>query len=101
MLAGGRTLLQQPPRACCPSSRALLHPVSCWVPCPADELQRNLDRLMSELAATRQEVQQLSEELLALHEHADLETAQVRLSSCSAPGNNGIAQWETAWWPPH
>ncbi len=58
---------------------------------PADELQRNLDRLMAELAATRQEVQSLSEELLALHEHADLETAQVRqcrgigYSSCNPP----------------
>lgn len=46
--------------------------------CPfADELQRNIDRLASELHATRQELQQLSEELLALHEHADMETAQV------------------------
>jgi chromosome segregation ATPase len=43
----------------------------------ADELQRNIDRLASELHATRQEVQQLSEELLALHEHAVMETAQV------------------------
>lgn len=43
----------------------------------ADELQRNIDRLASELHATRQEVQQLSEELLALHEHADMETAHV------------------------
>jgi hypothetical protein len=33
---------------------------------------------MAELAATRQEVQTLSEELLALHEHADIETTQVR-----------------------
>lgn len=56
---------------------------------------------MSELAATRQEVQQLSEEMLALHEHADLETAQVRRSSCSDPGYDGIARWETAWRPPH
>lgn len=46
----------------------------------ADELQRNIDRLASELHATRQEVQQLSEELLALHEHADIETAQVSTS---------------------
>ena len=42
-----------------------------------DELQRNIERLTSELHATRLEVKQLSEELLALHEHADMETAQV------------------------
>lgn len=46
---------------------------------PTDELQRNIDRLTSELHSTRLEQQQLAEELLALHEHADLETAQVGL----------------------
>jgi hypothetical protein len=45
----------------------------------AAELQRNIDRLTTELHATRVEQQQLQEELLALHAHADLETAQVRL----------------------
>lgn len=47
----------------------------------ADELQRNIDRLTSELHATRLERQQVSEELLALHEHADLETAQVVMTA--------------------
>jgi hypothetical protein len=51
--------------------------------CPADELQRNIDRLTSELGSTHLEVQQLKEELLALHEHADMETAQVNTCSVS------------------
>jgi hypothetical protein len=49
----------------------------CCCRCPADELQRNINRITSELGSTRLEVQQLKEELLALHEHADMETAQV------------------------
>lgn len=69
----------RPGQAVLPRRQGAEHPtpLCCVCPSAADELQRNIDRLASELHATRQEVQQLSEELLALHEHADMETAHV------------------------